>query len=117
MIPILRMVLAAALATTCGVAWAKDYSRYHVLDTTALDIAGRPGQHRSSAVADGSRLLQVGPDVCLHALTDAHVWSRVDCTSNMPNLDLRAPQEDLLWSPRGDRLVMPTFGAALLTFR
>ena len=37
----------------------------------------------------------------------AGAWSKVGCTKEL-DLGLSAP-EDALWSPRGDRVVMPTY--------
>ena len=116
MTPMPRILLAAVLTMVCGIAWAKDYSRYHVVETTALDMMAGPANTAALLSPDGGELLQVGSEVCVHALTDQHTLSKVGCTPNMPNLALRSPLEDLLWSPRGDRLVMPSFGAALLAF-
>lgn len=116
MTPVLRILVAVGLAVTCGAASAKDYSRYRVIDSATLDMTAGPANTAALLSPDGTRLLQVGSDICLHALSDVHQWNKLGCTRNQLDLELRAP-EDLLWSPRGDRLVMPSYVAGLIQFR
>jgi WD40 repeat protein len=115
MISIPRILLATLLTVHCAVASAKDYSHYHVIHTTALDMFAGPANTAVLLSPDGNRLLQVGADICLHMLSAADTWNKAGCIKNMQTLKIRGA-EDLLWSPRGDQLVMPTFDG-VQTFR
>lgn len=116
MIAVLRAIFAAGLALICETASAQDYSRYRVIDTTTLDLMAGPANTAALLSPDGSRLLHIHSDICLLAPADGGSWSKVGCTKNEPKFELRAP-EDMLWSPRSDRLVLPTFVSGLMAFR
>jgi hypothetical protein len=113
MAPIVRILLATGLAAMCGVASAEDYSGYRVIDTSVLDLMAGPANTAALLSPDGSRLLHLdGGHICLLAPAEAGAWSKVGCTKTL-DLGLVAP-EDALWSPRGDRVVMPTYVVGLL---
>jgi hypothetical protein len=108
-----RILLATGLAAVCGVASAADYQRYRVIDTAALDLMAGPANTAALLSPDGSRLLHFdGGHICLLTPAEAGAWNKVGCTKEQ-DLGLRAP-EDALWSPRGDRVVMPTYVVGLL---
>ena len=105
---IARILLATGLAAVCGVASAADYSRYRVIDTAVLDLLAGPANTAALLSPDGKRLLYLdGGHLCLLTPAGAGAWSKVGCTKEL-DVGLRAP-EDALWSPRGDRVVMPTY--------
>jgi WD40 repeat protein len=116
MTPISRILLATVVTMACDVASAKDYSAYYVVDKTELDMMAGPANTALLLSPDGSRLLHVASDICLLAPADQRSWSRVGCGKNEPGFRL-GPPEDLLWSPDGARMVMPTYNSALLAFR
>lgn len=117
MVAIVRTVLVAGFIAATGVASAADYSRYRVTGTTTLDLMAGPSNTAALLSPDGSRLLHVGAsEICLLAPADTAPWKTIGCTEKTPDHALRAP-EDALWSPRGDRMLMPTYVEALLMFR
>lgn len=108
-----RILVAIGLAAICGVASAQDYARHRVIDTAVLDLVAGPVNTAALLSPDGSRLLHIGSNICLLAPEKAGAWNRTGCIKNRPDHETRAP-EDALWSPRGDRVVMPTYVVGVL---
>ncbi|MGE3832283.1 MAG: hypothetical protein AB7F76_14905, partial [Parvibaculaceae bacterium] len=111
-----RILLVAFFTVVSGFASAADYSSYRVTASQVLDLMAGPANTAVLLSPDGSQLLHIASDICVMAPAEAGTWDRVRCIKNSPAYGLRAP-EDALWSPRGDRLVMPTYVDGLLRFR
>ena len=101
-------VFGIGLLTSGPAAAEEDYSGYRVLHSEVLDLVAGPANTAALLSPDGSRLLHLGTsNICLLAFAETVTPSRLNCTPKTPDQGLRAP-EDMLWSPSGDRLVMPT---------
>jgi hypothetical protein len=110
-----RILVTIGLAAISGVASARDYSGYRVTDTATLDLMAGPVNTAALLSPDGSRLLHIASNICLLAPAEAGAWKKAGCIKNRPDYEARAP-EDALWSPRSDRVVMPTYVAGVLGF-
>ena len=110
---IVRILVTIGLAAICGGASAQDYSGHRVIDTAVLNLMAGPVNTAALLSPDGSRLLHIGSDICLLAPAEAGAWKKTGCIKNRPDYEARAP-EDALWSPRGDRVIMPTYVVGVL---
>jgi hypothetical protein len=108
-----RILVTIGLAAISGVASARDYSGYRVIDSATLDLMAGPVNTAALLSPDGSRLLHIGSNICLLAPAEAGAWKKAGCIKNRPDYEARAP-EDALWSPRSGRVVMPTYVAGVL---
>lgn len=112
----LAIAIAAAIATPAA---AQDYARYRIVETRVIEnMWAGPAQSAALLSPDGSRLLHLGhrnPDMCLFAPAQIGSWAELACADYTDD-NRPGPPEDMLWSPDGRQLLMPTFNHALLRF-
>jgi len=111
----LGLGMAVAL---CGHAAAQDYATFRVLDTRVIeDMMTSAGQTAALLSPDGSRVLHLnGREFCLLAPSQIGPWAEIACVQSTPN-NRPGLAVDMLWSPAGNQLVMPTFTDAFQRFK
>jgi hypothetical protein len=88
------------------------------MSTTRLeDMMAGPGGTGALISPDGTRIFHVGSsNTCVLDLSDAGTWERTFCEKQ--SFDNRPKGlEDMLWSPEGGRLLMPTYDEAFFSFK
>lgn len=111
----LGLGMAVAL---CGHAAAQDYATFRVLDTRVIeDMMTSAGQTAALLSPDGSRVLHLnGREFCLLAPSQIGPWAEIACAQSTPD-NRPGLAVDMLWSPAGNQLLMPTYSDAFQRFK
>lgn len=112
--------LCFALSLADAALAGEDYSTYRVLDTKVIEGMWVPaGQTAALLSPDGSRLLHLGrrdPGICLLAPAQMGPWVKLACAEYTDD-NRPGEAQDMLWSPAGDELLMPTYHDGYLRSR
>lgn len=110
------LLLLSALVVLSMPASAADDGAVRLLEARTIDLVAGPANRVGLLSPDGRQVLYVGDKVCVFDIDDGGEWTSQLCMGADLPRQLNGSSE-MLWSPSGDALLLPTFSAAFKSFR